>query len=154
MTLGDAEDYGKIILEAPGKPTIDIEIIAADAFAGDFNYKLFGTKGTLLASTSSYRMKYVDTDTLPEQKLIFESLRGEDGTPSYCGESLPIQEKEENLTGTAFDSAVKAFYEQLYNAVMLGQELEITPEKAAMVIGIIETCHAQNPLPVLYGTNG
>ena len=38
----------------------------------------------------------------------------------------------------------------LYNSVMLGEELDIKAEYAAQVIGIIEACHAQNPLPVKF----
>ena len=34
---------------------------------------------------------------------------------------------------------------------MLGKPLEVTPEKAAMVVNIIDTCHAMNPLPLIYG---
>ena len=38
----------------------------------------------------------------------------------------------------------------LYAAIMEGKPLEITPEQAALAIGIIEACHAENPMPVKF----
>ena len=38
----------------------------------------------------------------------------------------------------------------LAESIINGKPLEITPEQAAEVIRIIETCHAENPLPVKF----
>jgi len=46
--------------------------------------------------------------------------------------------------------AVENFYKMLYATVMNGEELVVKPEMAAKVVSIIETCHAQNPLPVKF----
>ena len=150
LTSGDAEDYGKIILTAPNKFTVDIEVCSADAFAGDFTFKVFGSKGTLIASNSDYKIKRVETEKLPPRTVVKGSLMGENGAPSYCSETLPFIEETGKFNGSAFDQAVKDFYGMLYDTIIDGKPLKITPEMASEVVRIIEICHAQNPLPVKY----
>ena len=151
LTSGDGDDYGKIIITAPNKPVVDIEVISADAFSGDFVFKIFGTKGTLLSTNSEYKLKYIeDFSVYPERPVIRESLSNDKGEPVYCSEKLQFTEVNEKLVGSPFDVAVKDFYKMLYNSVMLGEELTITAENAAQVISIIEACHAQNPLPLKF----
>jgi hypothetical protein len=58
LTSGDSDDFGKIILSAPNKPVVDIEINSADAYAKDFVFRIFGSKGTLLSTNGDYKMKY------------------------------------------------------------------------------------------------
>ena len=67
---------------------------------------------------------------------------GEDDDDEY--------EEEGEFEGSAFNVAVESFYNMLYNTLTTGAPLEITPETAAKIIGIIEKAHAENPLPVKY----
>ena len=150
LTSGDAEDYGKIILTAPGKPVVDIEIICSDAFAGDFAFKVIGTDGTYKNNHSSYTMKYIDRAAECERPLIRQSLVNADGNPAYCGEKMNVMEESGPIEGDAFGVAVKSFYDALYDTVMLGKDPIVTPEMAMKVINVIETCHAQNPMPVIF----
>ena len=151
LTSGDGDDYGKIIITAPGKPLVDIEVISADAFASDFVFKIFGTKGTLMSTNSSYKLKYVeDFSAYPSRPVIRESLSDENGNPVYCSEKLEFVEESDKIVGSSFDVAVKDFYKMMYDAIFNGTELDIKPEYAAKVIELIEACHAQNPLPVKY----
>lgn len=151
LTSGDGDDYAKIILTTPGKPVVDIEVISADAFSGDFVFKIFGSKGTLLSTNSEYKLKYVeDFSEYPERPVIRESLSNDKGEPVYCSEKLNFTEKSEKIVGSSFDVAVKDFYRMLYNSVMFGEKLTITAENATQVISLIEACHAQNPLPLKF----
>lgn len=150
QTSGDAEDYAKILLSAPGKPVVDIEINCADAFAGDFTFKIFGSDGTYISDNSNYKLKYVERDKLPQRPLIRHSLSNEQGSPAYCAEKLDIHEETGTIQGTSFYEAVKNFYDSLYATVMLGKAPAVSPEMAMQVINVIETCHAQNPLPVKF----
>lgn len=151
LTSGDADDFCKVILQAPGKPVVDIEVISADAFGSDFTFKIFGSKGTLVSTNSEYKMKYVaDFDALPPRPVKREFISKEDGTPAYCSEKLPFVEEAADIKGDAFDVAVRDFYRMLYGAVMEGKALAVTPEMAAQVISVIEACHAENPLPVKF----
>ncbi|MBO7215003.1 MAG: Gfo/Idh/MocA family oxidoreductase [Clostridia bacterium] len=147
LTSGDAEDYVKILLTAPEKPLIDIEINSTDAFSG-YNLKIQGSKGTLLSTPSWYKMKYIVDGENPPQPVIEESLQDENGNPLYCSEKLITHEENGDYEGTAFDLGTAGVYESVYNALTKGEPLFVTPEQAAMVISVIETCHAQNPLPL------
>ena len=150
LTSGDAEDYAKIILNVPGKPVIDIEISSIDAFS-DFNVRVQGTRGTYQCTTAAYKMKYIVEGENPERPVIFESLeKEEDGTPVYCSEKLAVHEESGDFSGSAFDTAVHDFYQMLYANITEGTPLAITPENIAKVIQVIETVHAENPLPVRY----
>ncbi len=149
LTSGDAEDYAKILLTAPGKPLIDIEVSAIDAFC-DYTVKLQGTKGTYKCTTSAYKMKYIADGENPPRPVITEPLRREDGTPMYCSEQLITHEEEGKFVGSAFDVAVRGFYGMVYDAIFEGKEMPISPEMIAKVVNVIEKVHADNPLPVRF----
>lgn len=150
MTSGDADDYAKILLSAPGKPLIDIEINSNDAYPVR-NIKILGSKGTLHSTLGRMDMTYL-TDGENEPRPVIETfLQNEKGDPIYCSENLIKHEDGEDFdAGYVFTKAVAQVYENLYNAITMGAQLEVTPEMAAQVVSIIERCHAENPMPVLY----
>ena len=151
LTSGDSDDYAKIILSAEGKPVVDIEVISQDAFAGDFVFKIFGRKGTLVATNSEYKMKYIeDFSVYPERPVVRTFLKNDAGDPVYCSEKLQFTEEEGKIVGTSFDTAVTDFYRMMYQAIKEGAPLDVPPEHAAQVISVIEACHAENPLPVKF----
>jgi len=150
LTSGDSDDYAKLILTAPGKPTVDIEVISQDAYA-DYAFKIIGTKGTLVSTHTNYKLKYIDDfSKYPERPVVKTFIQDEKGLPTYCAEKLNFIEEEGEIVGTSFGLAVENFYKMLYATVMNGEELVVKPEMAAKVVSIIETCHAQNPLPVKF----
>ncbi len=149
LTSGDADDYAKILITAPNKPLIDIEISAIDAYT-DYNIKVQGTKGTLKATPKSYEMTYIQDGENPERPVVEEFLKDEDGNPIYCSEKLVKHVESERFEGTAFDIGTAKLYEQLYYKLTEDREMTVTPEMAAAVISVIETVHAQNPLPLKY----
>ena len=149
LTSGDAEDYAKILLTAPGKPIVDVEISSIDAFS-DFNLKYQGTKGTLKCTTGAYTMKYICDGENPPQPVQFETLRDEEGLPMYCGEKLITHEESGTFDGSAFNTAVCAFYKMVYERLENGTPMAVTPEMAARIINVIEAVHAENPLPIVY----
>lgn len=149
LTSGDAEDLAKIILTAPGRPTVDIEINSNDAFS-DYTVKVMGTKGTLKGTTNKYNLRYIVDGENPERPVQVETLRDKDGLPTYCGEKLVVHEEEKIYTGGAFDTAVHKFYTMLYKTLTEGAPLEIPPEHIAEVIRVIETVHAENPMRKIY----
>lgn len=141
ITSGDAEDYGKIILSCKGRPTVDLEICSVDAFADDFVFKIFGSKGTLISTHKHYKAKYVDLDSLEKREVIETTLHDDNWNPQFCSEKLPFIEEEGDLTDFSFDGAVKKFYDMLYETIINGKPLVITPEMGAEVIRVIETAH-------------
>ncbi len=151
LTSGDGEDYAKIIMTAPEKPVIDVEMNSADAF-NDYNIKICGSRGTYKCTTAHYDMKYIVEGENPERPVIFESLSDENGLPAYCSEKLITHEESGDFKGSAFDTAVDAFYRMVRDNITDGKPMKVTPEMAAMIISVIEEVHAQNPLPLKYPT--
>lgn len=149
LTSGDAEDYVKILLSAPNKPLVDIEINSTDAFSG-YNLKIQGSKGTLISTPSWYKLKYIVEGENPARPVIEESLQNEKGDPLYCSEKLITHEESGDYEGTAFDIGTAEVYKSIYNTLVNGEELFVTPEQASMVISVIETAHAENPLEVKF----
>ena len=148
-TFGDAEDYAKVLLLAPGKPVVDVEISSCDAFS-DWNYKIQATRGALKATLSHIDYQYfVEADEAP-RALTLEPLSNAEGLPCYCSEKLTWHKESEDVTGTAFDSAVRLYYDNIYAHLTEGAPLIIQPEKIARQIALMEEVHRQNPLPIRY----
>lgn len=148
QTSGDADDYAKLILTAPGKPVVDVEVSSIDAFKGP-GIKVQGTRGTLaLNPDRSYTMKYVVPGENPERPLIMEPLKDEQGLPVYASEKLQLHEETVGNPQYPWDESSRRFYEMVYNKLTADVPMAVTAEMAAQIIRIIETAHAQNPLPV------
>ena len=149
LTSGDADDFVKIILDAPGKPFADIEIHSNDAYS-PWNIKLLGTLGTMCCTTSRYEMTYIVPDENPSHPVQERFLEDGDHNPTFCKENLIKHTEQGNFNGDAFNVGTASLYEELYYAITEGRPMTVTPEMAARVIGVIETVHAQNPLPMKY----
>lgn len=137
LTLGDAEDHVKIILNAPRSPVVDIEITHACAFPQDY-WLVMGTAGGLTGGGNLLRWKYIDPNDF--------SLKEVDVSPtpdrSYNREELRWIEE----TWQQDESHVPAeftFYKELYGALRYGRPLAVTPESARKVMAIIEECATQ-----------
>ena len=149
MTSGDSDDYAKILLTAPGKPLVDIEITSVDAYS-DYNVKVLGSKGTLKATPAAYEMTYITDGENPERPVVEASLKDDTGNPIYCSEKLIKHVESGKFDGTAFDVGTATLYEQLYYKITEGRDMTVTPEMAADIISVIEAVHAENPLPIKY----
>lgn len=146
-TFGDAEDYAKILLTAPGKPLIDLEISKCNAYS-DYLYLVHCQYGTLKATMNTIDYKYYNPKTAPEQHLTLEPLFTEERTPAYCGEKLDWTEEHIDLVGTSFTIAVEKYYEMIYNHLVNGTEMEITPYQVLKQFKVIDLIRSQNPLDV------
>ena len=149
LTSGDSDDYAKILIAAPDKPLMDIEISNIDAYS-NYNIKIQGTKGTMKATPKAYEITYIVDGENPERPVIEESLKDANGNPVYCSEKLQKHVEGEDFNGTAFDIGTAELYKQLYFKITEGREMTVTPEMAAMVISVCETVHAANPMPLKF----
>jgi predicted dehydrogenase len=151
LTSGDANDMAKIIIQATGKPIIDIEVNSADAFPNK-NIKILGDRGSLICGcVGDVNIKYIVDDELEPRPVTAEPLRKpENGYPMYCSEKLPIHEETLSTDGDLLVTHTRYFYERLYDTMVNGAPLYVTAEKATKVIEIIEAVHAENPLSVKY----
>ena len=143
-TFGDAEDYVKVLLQARGKPVIDLEISSCDAYPGDM-YNISGTLGGLAGGGGGLRWRYYDPKKTPRQKLLRAPLPG----PSYCRENLVLTEKTWKPTKAqqnAFQYMSKCFYDHLYKVLREGAPLQVTPKQVRVQMQVMEACHQQNRL--------
>lgn len=145
-TFGDAEDYVKLILTAPGRPLIDVEVSSCDAYPG-YTYKIQGTRGGLKGGMTRIDWRYFKPDDAPAQHLIRTPLSNEQGLPAYCGEKLAwTDESWEIQEASTFTYAVKRLYATVYDHLTLGAPLVVTPEQVKQQLAVIVECHRQNPL--------
>lgn len=149
LTSGDADDYAKIIMTAPGKPLIDIEINPMDPYT-DYTLKVQGTNGCFKSGSTDYEYQYIIEDENPKHPYVEETLRDENHEPIYCSEKLVIHKKDGKLEGSAFDTAVNLFYENLYYALTENRVLYVPAENVVEIMGVVEKVHADNPLPLKY----
>ncbi|MBE6614987.1 MAG: Gfo/Idh/MocA family oxidoreductase [Ruminococcaceae bacterium] len=149
---GDAEDYAKIILTAPGKPLFDIELSKQDAYAGNgWLYNIYAKNGSLRANHKVVEWQWFDPTEKAIPELQLTPLRKpENGYPMYCGETLNWHKETIELSGDPFTSAVHLYYTMIYNHLVNGAELEITAEQVRRQIRVNELIHAQNPLEQKY----
>ena len=149
LTSGDGDDYAKVLLSAPGKPLVDVEVVSCDAYS-NFNIKVIGKKGTFVTTMSDYKMTYIVDGENPERPVVEGFLKNDAGEPIYCSETLEKHVEEGKIEGTAFDVGSKNIYADIYYALTEGKPMRVIPEMASQVIGIIENVHASNPLPLKY----
>jgi len=149
LTSGDADDYAKILITAPQKPLVDVEISSMDAYS-DYNLKIQGTRGTLKATPNAYEMTYIREGENPPRPVVEGFLKDGDGNPVYCSEKLIRHTESAQFAGTAFDIGTASLYEQLYYRITEGRAMTVTPEMAAAIISVIEEAHAANPLPLKF----
>ncbi|MBQ3134789.1 MAG: Gfo/Idh/MocA family oxidoreductase [Oscillospiraceae bacterium] len=148
MSSGDSDAYAKILITAPGKPVVDVEVNSNDAFPSA-SFKVLGSKGTFQSSFSDWKLKYIVDGENPERPLVLGTLKDANGMPTYCSEQL-ITHEEEGVYEKRLVVATEMYYESVYKHITEGAELAVKPEWAAQIISIIETAHAQNPLPVKF----
>jgi hypothetical protein len=149
LTSGDADDYDKLILTAPGKPVVDVEICSTDAYS-PYTLKIKGTLGTFQCTTKEYKLTYIVPGENPERPVQERFLQDENHNPLYCSEKLIKHQEEGAFDGDAFNTGTADFYAQLYGAITENKPMTVTAEMAARIIDVIEAAHAQNPLPVLF----
>ena len=145
-TFGNAEDYVKLILTAPSRPIIDLDISSCDAYPS-YTYKVEGTRGTLKGTMSHIDWKYFKEEEAPKQKLIKEPLTsGEEKFPAYCSEKLDwYEESWDGDPQAPFIAAVKIYYDQIYSLFTEGREHDIKLYQVRQQLAVINQAHKQNP---------
>ncbi len=149
MSSGDSDDYCKLILTAPGKPIVDLEINNTDAYS-NYNVKIQGTRGTFKCTPFNFEYKYIVDGENPDRPVQEKFLEDELGNPLYCSEELIVHEEKGNYNGTAFDVGTKKLYEDLYYKITEGKEMGVTLSMAREVVRLIEQLYANSKMPVKY----
>lgn len=147
-TFGDAEDYAKILLSVPGKPLVDVEISSCNAYS-PYTYVISCKNGCLRATPNLIEYRYFDPAEAPRQKFTPKPLFSDRRTPAYCGEKLPWVEKKVEVPVSVYDNrTVARFYDAVYEHILFGKPLFVTPEQVLPQLKVIDQIHAQNPLKI------
>lgn len=149
LSSGDSDDYCKVILTAPSKPIVDVEVNNTDAY-NVYNVKIQGTLGTFKCTTTNYEYKYIIDGENPKRPVMETFLQDEKGNPLYCDEQLIVHEKKGQYVGTAFDFGTAKLYEELYYKITEGKEMYVNLHRVREVVSLIERLYANNPLPVKF----
>ncbi|GIV80235.1 MAG: hypothetical protein KatS3mg050_4629 [Litorilinea sp.] len=141
LTLGDADDFVKIVFKGPNAPVVDIEISSCDAYPPE-TWHIQGTLGGLTGTPRELRWRWVVPEEMPPRELDTRP------TPdrSYNRDQLTWHEETWTPpvdTRTAF----QGFYRDLYATIREGKPLAITPESVRRVMWLQEECHRLCPLP-------
>lgn len=143
-STGDAEDFCKILLAAPDRPTVDLEICSNAAYP-TATYQLYGQYGGLTGTMTHIDWKYYKPEEAKPLVLERAPLPG----PSYCSDTLTWHEEKWDVPPEKkdlFNSMAALFYGNLHDALTSGTPLIIPPEQVRQQIAVIEECHRQNPL--------
>lgn len=149
MSSGDSDDYCKLILTAPNKPVIDVEINNTDAYS-NYNVKIQATRGTFKCNTVKYEYKYIVEGENPARPVVEEFLQDENGNPRYCSEKLITHEESGEYKGTAFNVGTEKLYEDLYYKLTEGREMYVNLSMVRDIVNLIEQIYANSPLPMKF----
>lgn len=138
-SFGDAEDYVKIILKAPGHPVYDLEMSSCCAYP-PFAYNIQGTCGGLTGTANSLKWKYFKPSEAPERKVSETPIADKDGDPAYCHEILKWYDNTWEDSRDEFDVAPVEFYEALYRTLEKGAPLEVTLQQVRKQVMLLEEC--------------
>jgi len=140
LTLGDADDHVKVVLSAPGRPTLDVEATSACAVKQE-TWLVMGTQGGLSGSSSELRWKYFEPEELPPLTLDTRP------TPDRSYNRDPLTLHEECWSGEP--GAIHGhliFYTKLFEALRAGKEVPVTPESVRRLIAVLDECRGQAPI--------
>ena len=150
LSSGDSDDYCKILLKAHGRPLVDLEINSTDPYCDGVIVKLQGSRGGYKSGVNWFELKYITPEENPKKEVIEKSLKDENGNPAYCGETLVWHEEKGEIVGNAFSVGTPSIYREIYENITEDKPVYATLEMARKVVEVIETAHAQNPLPVKF----
>ena len=139
-TFGDAEDFVKMILRAPDRPLVEVEISCCDAYV-PYTFDVQGSCGTLIANAQGIRWKYFKPEEAPCQKLIRTPLADAQGLPIYCAESLKWYEETldaSNIVDNVFADATRRMYDDVYDHLVHGKPLGVTLKQVRQQIAVME----------------
>jgi predicted dehydrogenase len=141
LCSGDAEDHLKIILRAPGCPTVEIELMDDMVFGQD-RWLVCGSSGGLRGHAGALEWKWVDWSTMPP--------RTPDPKPtpdrSYNSEKLQwnTDQWKPDIAPDAGSGAAPApqpvldMYQTIWETIRLGRPQVITPRQVRTRLVVLE----------------
>ena len=137
LTLGDTEDHVKVMIAAPGGPTVDVELTNACVFEQD-RWHVMGRSGGLRGTQERLEWRTIDWAQMPERRLDASVPCEVDRV--YHNERIPWKvDRWERPAGAPGE--FERFYRGIHRAVREGADLEVTPESVLRLIRLVERGH-------------
>ena len=144
-TFGDAEDYVKLLLTAPGRPVVDVEISSCNAYPG-FTYSIMGSTGGLKGGLKEMQWRWFKPEEAPKQELVKGPLHDENWHALYCSEPLKWYDDSWSVEDDGiFTVGTARVYDSVCNHLKNGAPLLVTPQQVRQMIWVMEEAHRQNP---------
>ena len=143
-TFGDAEDYVKLMLTAPNRPVVDVEVSSCNAYPG-FTYNIMGSTGGLKGGVKEMQWRWFVPEDAPNQVLVKGPLHDENWHAIYCSE--PLMWHEDNWViedDGIFTLGTARLYDSIYDHLTKGVPLVVTPLQVRQQIWVMEEAHKQN----------
>jgi predicted dehydrogenase len=143
---GNAEDYARVLLRAPGAPLFDLVHSHSNAYPTQL-YMVQGTNGTLKGDLTWLDWKYYKPDEANPVKVASEPIRNEKGEPVYCSEPLKFYEEswkaEENDNQAEVNEGL-IFYRAVHASLTNNEEFPIKDEHLMLQMKVMEAAYNQN----------
>jgi predicted dehydrogenase len=131
---GDAEDDIKAVFECKNGVVVDIDMTCVDASPGP-SWVIQGTHGTFWIMGSTATVKYFEPKALPKIRTVDKThalnraygVRPGPEKIDWIVDEFPVRPKG------SYDS----FYDNLYEAIRKGAELQVTPESARTTYDVL-----------------
>lgn len=134
LSVGDAEEHMKLILRAPGGPTVDIEYTNACAYEQD-RWHIMGTAGGLTGTPERLTWKTVDWGSMPERRVDEGPAEGR----LYPAEAVNWVEHRWESPPSG-PGPYELFYLDLYDAITKGRPMLVTPASVRRYVTIVDRC--------------
>jgi predicted dehydrogenase len=135
LSLGDAEDYAKIILTAPGWPLVDLELSSGCAFPQE-QWLVCCAYGSLTGGPASVRWRYIDPGSLPQREVARRSTADR----TYNSENLQWIEQECLFPQETYGSSHIRLYQEIYRAIVNDEPSELDARTVYRQIAILDEC--------------
>lgn len=133
LSLGDAEDYAKLILSGPRAPVVDLEFTSACAYPGD-QWLVSGTRGSLAGGHGKYRAKYIDPDLLEHREVSADPTADR----GYGKEELPWVEETFDVSNETYTMSHRRLYTALHEALRFRGPVPVSPASVLRQLQTIE----------------
>lgn len=140
LTLGDADDFNKLILYGKDAPCIEIEVSPACPFPQQ-KWTIMGTRGGLTGNATSLNWKYFLPEDLPERKVVDGPAPGR----AYECEALPLREDSWSAENDQNPGNI-GFYLDLYESLVDDKDVVITPAQILRQMQVLEKCRKMAPV--------
>ncbi len=148
-SFGDADDFSSVVLTEKGKPYTEVFVSHYEAFQKGNYTNVNGEFGGLTGGPAGVQWKWYDPKKAPKQRLH----AGWSHNREFPNEELPWQEGFWTHPDTgldAFNEMSKPFYENIYDVLRGKGKTLVTHAQVRTQIAILEACHSQNKLPILF----